>query len=137
MKQVLHKIMSFAMALVVLLSTMSFTFNMHYCGDTLIETALFQKAKGCGMEMIQPAKEGCVITKKSCCSDEQLVVDGQNELKLNLDQISFEQQFFITSFVYTYCTLFEGVENNTATFETYHPPLVRTQIFKLDETYLI
>jgi hypothetical protein len=43
---------------------MSFTFNMHYCGDTLLETALFQTAKGCGMEMTQPAKEGCVITKK-------------------------------------------------------------------------
>ncbi|QXP58817.1 HYC_CC_PP family protein [Olleya sp. HaHaR_3_96] len=137
MKQVVHKIMSFAMALVVLLSTMSFTFNMHYCGDTLVETALFHKAKGCGMEIAQPASEGSVITKKSCCSDEQLVVDGQNELKLNLDQISFEQQFFITSFVYTYINLFEGVDNNTATFETYHPPLVRTQIFKLDETYLI
>jgi hypothetical protein len=67
-----------------------------------------------------------LLQKKSCYSDEQLVVDGQNELKLNLDQTSFEQQFFIALFVYTYSTLFEGVENNTATFETYHPPLVRT-----------
>ncbi|WP_414727683.1 HYC_CC_PP family protein, partial [Winogradskyella sp. UBA3174] len=32
MKQVFHKIMSFAMAFVVLFSTMSFTINMHYCG---------------------------------------------------------------------------------------------------------
>ena len=137
MKQVFHKIMSFAMAFVVLFSTMSFTIDMHYCGDTLVETALFQKAKGCGMEMTQPAQEGCVITKKSCCSDEQLVVDGQNELKLNLDQVSFDQHFFIASFVYTYINLFEGVKNNTVSFETYQPPLVRTQIFKLDETYLI
>ena len=125
------------MAIVVLFSTMSFTMNMHYCGDTLVETALFNKAEGCGMKMEKPATKDCSITKKSCCSDEQLVVDGQNELKLNLDQISFEQQFFITSFVYTYSILFEGVDNNIATFETYHPPLVRTQIFKLDETYLI
>ena len=125
------------MAIVVLFSTMSFTMNMHYCGDTLVETALFNKAEGCGMKMEKPATKDCSIIKKSCCSDEQLVVDGQNELKLNLDQLSFEQQFFIASFVYTYSTLFEGVDNNTATFETYHPPLVRTQIFKLDETYLI
>jgi len=33
------------MAFVVLFSTMSFTVNMHYCGDTLVETAIFHKAK--------------------------------------------------------------------------------------------
>ena len=49
MNQVFHKIMSLVMAFVVLFSTMSFTVNMHYCGDTLVETAIFQKAKGCGM----------------------------------------------------------------------------------------
>ena len=137
MKFYLHKTMSFAMALVVLFSTLSFTMNMHYCGDTLVETALFNKAEGCGMKMEKPVTKECSITKKSCCSDEQLVVDGQNELKLNLDQVSFDQHFFIASFVYTYINLFEGVKNNTVSFETYQPPLVRTQIFKLDETYLI
>ena len=51
MKQVFHKTLAISMSFVVLFSTMSFTINMHYCGDTLVETALFQKAKGCGMEM--------------------------------------------------------------------------------------
>ena len=54
MKQFFYKIMSLAMAFVVLFSTMSFTVNMHYCGDTLVETAIFHKAKGCGMEMEKP-----------------------------------------------------------------------------------
>ncbi|WP_339661730.1 hypothetical protein [uncultured Polaribacter sp.] len=80
MKQVFHKIMSFLMAFVVLCSTMSFSVDMHYCGDTLVETAIFHKAKGCGMEMEKPISEGCEITKKNCCSDQQIVVDGQNEL---------------------------------------------------------
>ena len=65
MKKVLHKIMAFAMTFVVLFSTMSFTVNMHYCGGTLVETALFQKAKGCGMEMGNPSTESCSITKKN------------------------------------------------------------------------
>ena len=46
MKQFSHKIMALVMAFVVLFSTMSFTVNMHYCGDTLVETAIFHKAKG-------------------------------------------------------------------------------------------
>ena len=137
MKKVFHKIMSFTMAFVVLFSTMSFTVNMHYCGGNLVETAIFQKAKGCGMEMQKPSTEGCAITKKNCSDDKQLIVDGQDELQLQLDKISFEQQLFIASFVYTYVNLFEGLDTNVSSYEEYEPPLVIRQIFKIDETYLI
>ncbi|MCL5130352.1 hypothetical protein [Algibacter sp. L4_22] len=137
MKKVSHKIMSFVMTIVVLCSTMSFTMNMHYCGDSLVETALFHKAKGCGMDMQKPATKDCKITEKNCCSDKQLVVDGQDELQLQVDAISFEQQLFIASFVYTYTNLFEGSDHTDSTLEAYKPPLVNKQLFKLDETYLI
>ena len=137
MRQVFHKIMSLAMAFVVLFSTMSFTVNMHYCGDTLVETAIFHKAKGCGMEMDKPSTDGCSITKKNCCDDEQLVVDGQDELQLQVDKISFEQQVFIASFVYTFINLFEGLDKNVSSYEEYKPPLVIKQLYKIDETYLI
>lgn len=125
------------MAFVVLFSTMSFTVNMHYCGDTLVETAIFHKAKGCGMEMEKPSTDGCSISNKSCCDDEQFVFDGQDELQLQVNKISFEQQIFVTSFVYTYVNLFEGIENNVSSFEEYKPPLVIRQLYKIDETYLI
>ena len=125
------------MAFVVLFSTMSFTMNMHYCGGTLVETAFFNKAKGCGMEMQKPSSKGCAITKKNCCNDEQLIIAGQDELQIQLDTISLEQQVFIASFIYTYSTLFETIDNNLSSYETYIPPLVIRQIFKLDETYLI
>src|SRR5210317_1094000 len=137
MKKVFHKIMSLFLAFVVLFSTMSFTVNMHYCGDTLVETAIFKKAKGCGMEMEKPSTEGCSITKKNCCDDEQLAIEGQDELQLQVDKITFEQQLFIASFVYTYINLFEGYNEDINSFREYKPPLVKRRIYKLDETYLI
>ena len=137
MKQVLHKIMSFLMAFIVLFSTMSFTVDMHYCGDTLVETAIFQKAKGCGMEMESPSTEGCSIMKKDCCSDEQIFIDGQDELQLSFEKISFEQQQFIASFVYTYINLFEGLSENVIPNQDYSPPLVKRDIQALYEVYLI
>lgn len=137
MRKVFHKILSFLMAFVVLFSTLSFTIDMHYCGGTLVETAIFHKAKGCGMEMQNPATEGCAISKKNCCNDEQVVVDGQDELQLQVDQISFEQQVFITSLVYTYVNLFQGLDEHVSSYEVYKPPLVIRRIYKLDETYLI
>jgi hypothetical protein len=125
------------MAFLVLFSTTSFTVDMHYCGDTLVETALFHNIKGCGMEMKKPSTEGCAITKKNCCNDEQLVVDGQDELQVSVDKISFEQQLFVASFVYTYVNLLEGFDNKVFSFEKYKPPLVIKQLYKIDETYLI
>ena len=125
------------MTFVVLFSTMSFTVNMHYCGDTLVESAIFQKAKGCGMEMEKPSTEECSITKKNCCDVKQIAIEGQDELQLQVDKITFEQHLFIASFVYTYINLFEGLENNVSTYEEYKPPLVIRQLYKIDETYLI
>ena len=137
MKQVLHKILATVMAFVVLFSTMSFTVDMHFCGDTLVATSMFQKATGCGMEMEKPAAEGCAIVKSNCCNDKQMIIDGQDEMQLSIATISFEQQVFITSFIYTYDHLFEGVDTAVISYQAYQEPLVSRQLYKLAETYLI
>lgn len=38
------------MAFVVMFTTMSFTVDMHFCGDSLVDFSLFAKAESCGME---------------------------------------------------------------------------------------
>ncbi|WNW02498.1 hypothetical protein RRF68_03470 [Tenacibaculum sp. HL-MS23] len=137
MKKILHKTISFLMALVVLLSTMSFIIDMHFCGDTLVDTALFRKAKTCGMKMQKAPIKECSITKKNCCNDKQIAFEGKDNLQASFNSLSFEQQQFITSFLYTYINLFKGFNNNISPFKTYKPPLVTKELFKLDETYLI
>ncbi|QYJ69354.1 HYC_CC_PP family protein [Flavobacterium litorale] len=137
MKHHFHKIAAFLMVFVVLFSTMSFTIDMHYCGNSLVETAIFQKAKGCGMEMEKPFTNSCSIIKKNCCSDEQLIVDGQDELNISFYKLSFDQQLFVASFVYSYTNLFESLDKKVISHKKYSPPLFVRQIYKLDETYLI
>ncbi len=125
------------MVFVVLFSTLSFTVNMHYCGNILVETSVFNKAKGCGMEMGNPSSEGCTMIKKNCCSDEQQAIFGQDELQLNLNKISFGQQVFVAAFFNAYNNLFEFSEDVTPYLITYPPPIIVRHIYKLDETYLI
>ena len=126
------------MAFVVLFSTLSFTIDMHYCGDTLVDTAIFQQVESCGMKMQKPTQnKECSIKKTDCCSNEQLTIEGQDELKLTFDQLSLDQQLFISSFVYTYINIFEGLEKDSPSFWDYSPPSVVKDIHKLDETYLI
>ena len=137
MKKVLHKITSFIMALVVMFSTLSFTVDMHYCGSTLVDTALFTKAKSCGMQMQTPSTTDCSVIQKNCCSNKQLIVEGQDELQVTFNNFTFEQQVFVTAFFSTYINLFEGLENHIIPFKEYSPPLVVRDIHKLDEVYLI
>lgn len=137
MKKVFHKIMAFTMAIVVLTSTMSFTIDMHYCGDTLVNTAIFKKAKTCGMKMAKTTSSECSFIKKSCCSDKQIIVEGQDELKVSLDPLNIDQVLFISTFVYSYIQLFETSNTDHEVFLGYPPPLIVKQLYKLDETYLI
>ena len=89
------------------------------------------------MEMEKPAAEGCAFVKSNCCKDKQMIIDGQDEMQLSIATISFEQQVFITSFIYMYVHLFEGVNTAVTSYQAYQEPLVSRQLYKLAETYLI
>lgn len=138
MKEVFYKISAILMSAMVMLSTLSFTVDMHYCGDNLVDLALFKEAKSCGMEQIQPAKTcGDTVEKKSCCSDKQILLDGQDDLKDNTVKISFEQQMFIASYVYSYLNLFQNSDASIASFVGHPPPLLDKDYQILYETFLI
>jgi hypothetical protein len=137
MKQIIHKSMSMLMAVVVLFSTMSFTIDMHYCGNILVETAIFHKAKGCGMEMQNPATERCSIITKNCCSDEHQTITGQDELQLTLHKLALDQYNFAAIFLHAFNIPFETSEEVPPSLKDYPPPNIVRHIYKLDETYLI
>ena len=72
--KVLTKITSLSLALLVLLSTLSFTVDQHYCGDFLVDISFTGEADGCGMNMAK-------TTMNNCCSDEEISFEGQDELQ--------------------------------------------------------
>ncbi|WP_241507168.1 HYC_CC_PP family protein [Aquimarina sediminis] len=138
MKKGIHKICAILMTLVVMFSTMSFTLDLHYCGRTLVDVALFKEAKTCGMELQATDSTFCPITKKGCCTDKQFAFEGQDELQHTLfDKITFEQQVFVASFYYSYIDLFTNVDNSVISFKEYPPPLLIKDIYVLYETFLI
>lgn len=126
------------MASVVFCSTLSFTVDMHYCGDSLVDFSLFHKAEGCGMEKAQIAKD-CEpsISQEPCCSDTQIVKEGSQDLKTSFDKLSFEQQTFVAALFYTYINRFEGSDENIIPFKDYSPPFIERDVQNLYETYLI
>ncbi|MEN8186009.1 MAG: hypothetical protein ABFR05_02640 [Bacteroidota bacterium] len=140
MKEILKKTAAIFMSLIVLFTTMSFTVSEHYCGDKLVDTAIFSKAESCGMEMEIPSpseSKDCSLDKEDCCNDITKIVEGQNELSTQISNPDFDQQVFIASFVYTYINLFKGLDQNIVPFKNYVPPLIVRDIQVLDNVFLI
>lgn len=78
-----------------------------------------------------------VWLKKDCCSNEQLVVDGQDNLKLSFDKLNKEQQKLVATFIYTYINLFAEQQTEKTTFTDYSPPPLVRDVQVLDQTFLI
>lgn len=135
-KQVVHKTSSTLLALLVLFSTVSITIEKHFCGDILIDVALFKEAQKCAMEAFEI--EQALITKKNCCKDVVEIVKGQDELKISkFEELQLDQQLFLESFVYSYVDLFEGLSQNIIPHLYYSPPNLVKDIHILDQVFLI
>ncbi|OIQ36413.1 MAG: hypothetical protein BM563_10950 [Bacteroidetes bacterium MedPE-SWsnd-G1] len=121
MKKALQKITSAILALVVLFSTMSFTVSKHYCGDILVDTAIFEKLEGCGMQMAMEETENHSEEEKSCCTDIDDFVDGEETEQLPIQKVSAPDVFFASAFVLTYQEL-ELTDNSNHYFTPYISP---------------
>ncbi len=130
MKKAFQHSISIAMAFLVLFSTFSFTVDKHFCGSFLVDKAIFAEAKTCGMEME-------TSTETSCCSNEKIAVEGQDELKHQFDSLDLNQQLFLTGFTYSYIFIFEDFSKEIIPFRDYSPPLLVKDIQLVDQVFLI
>ena len=136
LKQILQKTGSIVMAILLLLSTVSFTVEKHFCGDVLIDVAVIGDVEKCTMEAFEIEQEK--ITKKSCCKDTLDVVEGQNQLTLNtFDDLEFPLQQFLTAYLYSYNTQFQALPKQHIQHKYYSPPNLIADIQMLDQVFLI
>ena len=130
-----HKTFSVALSFLVLFSTLSLTIEKHFCGDVLIDVAIFSESEKC----LDDVAEGTAETiKKSCCKDEVDVLEGLTQLTTNsFEDLDDLQKQVLLAYSFSYVNLFEGLPNLVIPHKDYIPPLLIKDIQVLDETYLI
>ena len=136
MKEVFHKTISLAMAVLLLLSTTSWKVEKHYCMGHLMDVAFFSDVDTCGMDMSDHA-DTKMQQDNSCCNDEVIVIDGQDDLKLSFNDLGMDQQSFLVAFTYSYIDLFETLAEQAVPHKQYPPPILVKDIQLLDEVFLI
>ena len=136
MKEFLHKISAVALSLVVMLSTMSFTIDKHYCGETLVEVSYFGKADSCCAKKMKK-KEETKKKKKKCCTNELELIESTTFDKEKLTSLSVQEIQFLVFHVYSYINLFQEVELEKEFYKDFPPPDIVQDIQVLHETFLI
>jgi len=139
MKRFLHKIVSIGMTFAVLFATSSFSADMHFCCNKLVDISVFGKAKPCDDKVQKnerPTKE-CSLGQKDCCSNVTFLKAADDNVKKVTSELTTENFVFLHTFFYTYINRFEGLEENADSFLYYNPPLISKDIHVLLETFLI
>jgi len=128
-KSLTYKVLSVLMALLVMFSTLSFTVESHYCGNHLVDTAIFTEAKKCGDSETKP---------KPCCKDEIEVVKGQDTLDIKtINDLDFNLKVFVNVYEYYFINLYESLPKRIIPHKDYSPPNLIEDIQLLDAVFLI
>lgn len=127
------------MALMILVSTTSFTVYQHYCGDEITDVAVFKHAEGCGMEtaVVEIPEKTCHTPKKSCCNDRVVLVEGQGRINPASQVLSVEHQVFLAAVIYSFDYLFFEPSENVQEAFHYYPPPIAQDITILHQVFLI
>ena len=131
-----HKTFSVALSFLVLFSTLSLTIEKHFCGDVLIDVAIFSESEKCSDDIAEVNTTENI--KKSCCKDEVDVLEGLNQLTTNsFEDLEDIQKQVLLAYNFSYINLFKGLPNMVIPHKDYSPPNLVEDIQLLDETFLI
>ena len=133
MKKLFSKIIATCLSLIVILSSMSFTIDKHYCGEFLVDVSYFGKADDCGMSMKGHSKK----MKKKCCKDETEIIESKTFNKEKLLSFTPETIEFFVFHLYSYINLYEDADVEKEFYKDFSPPDVVQDIQILHETFLI
>lgn len=132
----LHSVTSIILAVLVLFSTLSLTVEKHFCGDKLIDAAIFDTLDKCTSKSCDIDVDS--ISKPSCCKDEVEVIQGQSQLSLEkTEYLDVKSQKFLIAVLTYYFKRFENSAKQKIPHRHYLSAILIKDIQLLDEVFLI
>ncbi len=130
----MKKTFAVLLSLIVLLSSLNFSLSAHYCGQTIVDVALFGEAEACPMA----AEMNCDSDEKPCCANRNIIIEGEDYLSSK----SFEKQevekveILLAQLEYPIELLLEEKQTN-AFVKYYTPPLIEQDITLVIQSFLL
>ena len=140
--KLLKPILSLILGLLVLISSTSFTVNMHLCMGHVQAVSLIEPATPCIMELMamdlaKESKSCSSASKKGCCEEKSIVFDGTEYQYKASEQLTLLPVDFVTVSNPVVCTLDHSFVAFNPPFELYKPPLIERDVPVLVQSFLI
>ncbi|WP_051315562.1 HYC_CC_PP family protein [Arenibacter certesii] len=138
MKQVVRKITSLWLALLILFATVSWTVEKHYCLGHLVDIAFFQEAESCGM--IAVGNNGNAIFKLEeppCCSSEVISIKGLEDLSYSVKDLKLVFPFIFTAAKENSALILEIIYELPILGINNSPPHIGRDIYLLHQVFLL
>ena len=118
----IRSILAVFMAILVLMSSTSFTVGMHFCKGEVENINLFGKAESCQVEKSRPPCHKHI--KSGCCTDE-LVSHDASDLKAAIKQIHIDAPapIYVERPVVLISELIPSADISRTYYHNYDPPL--------------
>jgi len=137
MKKLITSFVSVCMAIIVLVSTMSFTVNVRYCDENIVATTLNSNDDSCTTDDFS-ALEDCCVPQKDCCQDAEIVFEGYEELRIQISKELKIQKFYQHALlVDVYYPLYKVAISNNIHYTSYAPPLIIRNKQLIHQVFLI
>lgn len=134
----LHRFFSSLLAILILLSTSSFTVKKHFCGGFLVDSAVFAQVEKCPKAPCSSTSKETFVAQPDCCDDVLHLIEGQEVvIHKKIDDIDYSQQAFLLTFTESYFYLYESLPAQIVPHKYYIPPILVTDFKVLHQNFLI
>lgn len=147
-----YRIFAITMALLIFITSVGFSVDMHYCQGQLKTFNLFGKAKSChdigeGMKDCPQHKQiaevglqhGSMISNKGCCSNKLHHFQSDQDQQYKVDKtitLTPTLECFTIAFVASFLSVTVTATDNPI-YAHYKPPNISRDIYVLLETFLL
>ena len=146
-----QRIVALTLAFLMLMTSVSFAVDMHYCKGELKSVSLFGKAKTCHEKAVKQDKSTCPhqqkmqeqanddkMDKNDCCENKTTIIQADDDrAKSDLVTPTFQQ---LQQFVIAYVIAFHAeitTDKQSIQDISYQSPLISRDIYVLSETFLL
>ena len=144
-----YRFFALMMALLMLVTSVGFVLDVHYCQGQLKSVNALGKAKNCHEmaasmkscphdQQAREAMKSCSMEQKGCC--ENKVVRIQSEQNQEIISSELELSIRLQQLVIAYVLVFLSehlLTNDLPVFKLYKPPLISRDIYVLFESFLL
>lgn len=134
----MKKAISIFLASIILLSSVGFAINTHFCEGRAVDSSISMGVEllDCGMPMPNNNNNDEQFDKQSCCQNHHQVVEVDQNQNNPFPAFELNDIFFV-AFANTFLISVSGTQKVQGNYLTSSPPLVKQDIQILYQTFLI